>query len=135
MVRLFAKTLKFERAADGSAGYVLVTPYERHVVLVEDAPFVAVALQIAGVGQNRRLTFVTNVDGEVTADGDHPISVRTGAAGDPRPYLALDGGMEALIARPVYYELAALAEPDAEGRLGVWSGGMFFPLDPTEWRR
>jgi hypothetical protein len=41
-------------------------------------------------------------------------------------------GLEARINRAVFYELVALAEPETvEGRkmLGVWSEGVFFPID------
>jgi hypothetical protein len=46
----------------------------------------------------------------------------------------LRGGIEALIARPVYYALAELAdEQQVDGQLqfGVWSAGSFFPLVMT----
>ncbi|MGL6043195.1 MAG: DUF1285 family C-terminal domain-containing protein, partial [Sandaracinobacteroides sp.] len=53
--------------------------------------------------------------------------------GTPRPYLhvrgAFDRPLEALVNRPVFYQLAdlALAEQDrAGGALGLWSGGAFF---------
>lgn len=130
MVKLFARILRHETDAEGIATYALVTPYERHEVTVEDAPFVAVAVRSEGEGRQRRLAFVTNVDVEVVANRDHPIVVRTGRQADPRPYLGLEDGMEALIARTVYYELAALAELH-NGALGVWSDDVFFPLDPA----
>lgn len=126
MVRLFAGALRRDPVSDG---YALVTPYERHAVTVEDAPFVAVAVRSEGTGRDRRLTFVTNIDAEVAAGSDHPIVVRTGPAGDPRPYLLLGDGLEARIGRAVFYETAALAEAGPNGELGVWSGGMFFPLE------
>jgi uncharacterized protein len=130
MVKLFARILRREAGADGRPAYALVTPHERHEVTVEDAPFVAVALRSEGEGRLRRVVFVTNIDVEVVAGPAHPIVVRSDSQGGPRPYLGLDGDMEALIARSVYYDLAALAEAN-EGVLGVWSGGMFFPLDPA----
>jgi hypothetical protein len=40
-------------------------------------------------------------------------------------------GLDALLARPVYYELAEIAQnspPGPGGELGVWSGGCFFAL-------
>jgi hypothetical protein len=51
----------------------------------------------------------------------------------PRPYVKLMGGMEALVARPVYYQLAelAVAGPGGAESPGVWSGGRFFPLTPS----
>ena len=47
--------------------------------------------------------------------------------GEPRPYLHVRRGLEALVARPVFYELVELAEAES-GRLVVRSGGMAFDL-------
>ena len=46
------------------------------------------------------------------------------------PYLLVRDRLEARLARPVYYELVEMAEPEdgAAERLGVWSGGRFWPL-------
>jgi hypothetical protein len=45
-------------------------------------------------------------------------------------------GLEARLARPVFYELAELGGEEliaGESQFGVWSGGMFFRLgDPGE---
>jgi len=38
------------------------------------------------------------------------------------------GGLEARIARPVYYELAELALGEGADPPGLWSDGAFFPL-------
>lgn len=124
LVRLFATVLR--RDAEGD--YWLVTPAEKVAVAVEDAPFVAVETVRDGAGCAARRRFRTNVDAWVPLDGDHPLSVRTGRAG-PRPYLGLEGGLEARIARSVYYELAGEAEAGPGGALGIWSAGTFFPLE------
>src|SRR5689334_20445331 len=58
LVKLFASVLR--READGS--YWLVTPAERGRVIVEDAPFVAVAVDREGEGPKQRLIFRTNLD-------------------------------------------------------------------------
>jgi hypothetical protein len=52
------------------------------------------------------------------------LGFQTGPNGDFIPFVVVRGGLRARLARPIYYELAALA---AEGQ-GVWSGGMFFPF-------
>ncbi|GGB16499.1 hypothetical protein GCM10011380_02480 [Sphingomonas metalli] len=122
MVRLFSTLLR--REPDGS--FVLVTPVEKLTIAVEDAPFLAVAMKAEGEGEDARLAFQLNTGDLVTAGPDHPI--RFVEAGDgPRPYLHVRGGLEALVARPVYYDLAgrALAAPE---RPGIWSNGIFFPL-------
>ena len=53
--------------------------------------------------------------------------------GEPSPYVLVRGQLEAKLARPVFYELANMAEPAPDGSdmLGVWSQGVFFPLGPA----
>lgn len=126
MVRLFSTILRREP----SGGYVLVTPVEKLDIVVEDVPFVAVEVKIDGEGPATRLTFRLNTGDLVTAGPDHPLRFTEGTDG-PRPYLHVRGGLEALVARPVYYELAERALADAAERPGVWSGGAFFPLEPA----
>lgn len=120
MVRLFSTVLKRE---DGK--FYLVTPVEKVGIRVVDAPFVATDAEI---GQDR-ITFVTNVGDSVTADADHPIIIR-GDAAEPRPYVHVRAGLEALIDRKTFYRLAAAATEGAGGRVGVHSSGQFFPLEP-----
>jgi uncharacterized protein len=124
MVRLFSSILR--REPDGR--HVLVTPAEMLDITVEDAPFVAVELKSDGEGPNRRLAFRLNTDDLVIADAEHPIRVTQSHTG-PRPVIIVRGGMEALIARPVYYELAEFAAIEGNTPAGVWSEGSFFPLD------
>ena len=132
LVKLFASVLR--REDDGS--YWLVTPAERGRVAVEDAPFIAVALDAQGAGQNQRLIFRSNLDEIVAAGPDHPLRVETAADGTPAPYILVRPGLEARIARPVFYELVELAAEETVGgqtRFGVWSDGVFFELgDPGE---
>lgn len=137
LVCLFASVLK--READGS--YWLETPVERGRIDVDDAPFVAVEMwwrscadPFAPTPEPRQcLTFRTNLDEMVTADAEHPIRVAIDAATrEPRPYITVRPGLEARINRAVFYELVALAQPETlDGRavLGVWSEGVFFPID------
>ncbi len=125
LVRLFARALR--REPDGA--HWLVTPAERVPVEVEDAPFLAVELAVEGSGRSARLRLRTNVGDWVVLNRAHPLIVR-GDPESPRPYLALGGGLEARLARPVYYELAARAEPGPDGVPGVWSAGTPFPLVP-----
>ena len=133
LVCLFASILK--RDVDGT--FILESPAERGRIVVEDAPFLAVELDWSGDGQDQVLSFRTNVDQIVTAGPANPIRVVHDAnTGEPTPYILVRPGkgrlgVEARINRAVYYELVALAEPEAiDGRqmLGVWSGGTFFPL-------
>ena len=126
MVRLFSTILRREPGG----GYVLVTPVEKLDIVVEDVPFVAVEMKAAGDGADAMLAFRLNTGDLVTAGADHPLRFAPGADG-PRPYLGVRGGMEALIVRPVYYELAERALARDDGIPGVWSGGVFFALEPA----
>ena len=128
LVRLFSTILR--READGA--FVLVTPVEKVGLQVEETPFIAVRVDATGKGQAQQLTFMTNVGDSVVAGADHPMRVEfRGDVKEPRPYVHVRGGLEARIARAVFYELVGLAEErrTATGReLGVWSGGTFFSL-------
>lgn len=133
LVCLFSSVLK----RDGEGQYWLETPAERGRIAVEDTPWLAVELEWRGCGRNQILTFRTNVDQVVEAGPEHPLRIDADRANcTPVPYLHIRAGLgakplEARIARPVYYELAALAEPGTcRGRdcFGVWSHGQFFPV-------
>lgn len=123
LVRLFAGLLKREGDA-----YFLVTPVEKWRIQVEDAPFVLVALDVQSDAQGRQqLVFFTNVGDLVIAGPEHPLRMEARNGGEPAPYLLVRRNLEGLLSRPVYYQLAELAEPAPEG-YGVSSSGMFFPL-------
>ena len=128
LVRLFASVLRRHDDA-----FWLITPVERGRIAVDDAPFVAVEMTIDGAGASQRVSFRTNLDENVTADDAHPIRVATDAAtGEPSPYVMVRDGLEALIARAVYYDLVERGESRRIGheeRYGIWSAGTFFPLD------
>lgn len=125
MVQLFARILR--READGS--YVLVTPVEKLDIAVEDVPFIALEMKRDGVGADARIAFRLNTGDLVTAGPDHALRFFEEADG-PRPYLHVRGGMEARLARPVYYELADIALGEGSEPPGVWSNGAFFALEP-----
>lgn len=130
MVKLFSRILRKDE--DGQT--YLVTPYEKVIVHVEDAPFIAVRVDRKGAsGPDQELTFTTNLDYETTAGPDAPLRIETDAAtGEPAPYVLVRGRLEAKLTRPVFYELVDIAVPAPDGtdRLGVWSRGEFFPLGP-----
>ena len=126
MVRAFSRILR--REPDG--GYVLVTPVEKLDIQVEDAPFVAVEMKVEGSGEAQCLAFRLNTGDVVTAGADHPLRFEEHEDG-PHPYLHVRGGLEALVARAVYYDLAELALAGNGDVPGVWSDGAFFPLVPA----
>lgn len=128
MVRLFSTILRHDE--DGK--YYLVTPVEKVGIQVEDAPFLAVAMQVAGKGRAQVLSFTTNVGDEAVAGPEHPIRFEIDPdSGEPAPYVHVRARLEALIARAVFYDLVELGvEHEHEGALwfGVWSSGQFFPF-------
>ena len=105
-------------------------------IVVDDAPFVAVTLQVVGEGEAQVLRFTTNVEDEVVAGAEHPLRVEIDPATlEPSPYIRVRHNLDALIHRNVFYQLVDLAVPgdvDGESWLGVWSGGVFFPIGRTE---
>jgi hypothetical protein len=126
MVRAFSRILR--REPDG--GYVLVTPAEKLDIAVEDAPFVAVEMKVEGTGDAQSLAFRLNTGDVVTASADHPLRFEERADG-PHPYVHVRGGLEALVSRAIYYDLAELALAADTDVPGVWSAGTFFPLVPA----
>jgi hypothetical protein len=127
LVRLFSTILR--RDPDG---YHLVTPAEKMRITVDDAPFLAVLLNVEGSGKEQRLTFITNVGDETIAGPQNAIRVETDPVLDiPAPYVHVRRGLEARISRTVFYQLVDLAVPGRgphAGLLGVWSDGIYFPL-------
>jgi uncharacterized protein len=127
LVKLFASVLRREK--DGH--YYLLTPAEKVLVHVEDAPFLAVAMTIGGRGKQQRLGFCTNLDDVVEAGPKHPLSFRPEKSGSFTPFVLVRDKLKARLTRPVYYELIAAAVNEGKGEkreLGVWSGGTFFPF-------
>ena len=130
LVRLFSTVLR--KDADG--GTYLVTPVEKIGIRVEDAPFIGVEMSVTQGGSEQVLTFRTNVGDVVEAGAGNPI--RFEIAGDHdglKPYLHVRGRLEALISRPVMYDLVELAGPetvDGVETLCVRSAGATFPIMP-----
>src|ERR1700742_4845338 len=126
LVRLFSTVLRKD-----PDGFHLVTPVEKMRITVEDAPFIAVRVDRAG----EALRFLTNVGDEVEAGPDNAIRVDADpVSGEPAPYLHVRRGLEARIARPVFYELVEMPEEretPAAPRLGVWSNGAWFAVGPA----
>ena len=125
LVRLFSTVLRKD-----PDGFHLVTPVEKMRITVEDAPFIAVRVDRVG----EALRFLTNVGDEVEAGPEHEIRVAQGDDGEPRPYVHVRRGLEALIARPVFYELVEMAEERQTPQgptLGIVSNGAWFPVGPA----
>ena len=131
LVRLFSTVLRKD-----PDGFCLVTPVEKMKITVEDAPFVAVRVDRAtNESGGEALRFLTNVGDVVEAGPQNEIRVEHDPkTGEPHPYLHVRRGLEALIARPVFYELVDMAEEretEAGPQLGVISNGAWFAVGPA----
>ena len=128
LVRLFSTILR--RDADG---YYLVTPHEKVVVKVEDAPFVGIRVDRHESGGHQVILVTTNVGDVVAVDEAHPLRVETDRqTGEPSTYVRVRGGLEALLGRPAWYELISWAEADAgKSTMSVMSSGVRFPVGET----
>jgi uncharacterized protein len=125
LVRLFSSVLRREPSGD----HVLVTTVEKLTIDVESTAFRAVEMTCEGEGEGRRIAFRLDSGDAVVLGPDHPLHLAVTDAG-PSPRVAVRSGLEAELARPVYYELAELAV--SEGTDGVWSMGTFFSLGAAE---
>ena len=106
LVKLFAGVLR--KDADGRT--YLVTPAEKVDVEVEDAPFLAVEMEVGGKGRAQQLTFRTNVDDVVACGPQHPLRFAEQEPGRGlKPYVLVRGRLEALLTRALLHDLVALA--------------------------
>ena len=132
LVQLFSTVLRKDQ--DGRT--YLVTPVERVGIRVEDAPFVAVEMNANGKGMSQIITFRTNVGDVVEAGPEHPLHfVDEDETGGLKPYILVRDRLEALINRPVMYELIEHGEEvDIEGTamFAVRSHGEVYPIMPVE---
>ena len=124
LMQLFASVLRHD--ADGK--YYLVTPVEKVGIRVDDAPFTAVRMTVAGEGEEQVIRFETNADDAVTVDEAHPMRFATEeGTGGLKPYVLVRAGLEALVSRALFYDLAA-AGTVRDGWFGVWSSGSFYAM-------
>lgn len=132
LVQLFSSVLRKDE--DGKT--YLVTPVEKVGIRVQDAPFVAVEMNVSGSGEDQVMTFRTNVGDVVEAGPDHELRFADEAeTGGLKPYLHVRGRLEALLSRPVMYELINHGEEiPVSGRtmFAVRSKGKVFPIMPAD---
>ena len=128
LVQLFSSVLR--KDADGKT--YLVTPVERVGIRVADAPFIAVEMNVSGSGAEQIITFRTNVGDVVEVGPERPLRfVDESETGGLKPYVLVRGRLEALVARPVMYELVGHGEEIKIGdktMFAVRSKGAVFPI-------
>ena len=132
LVRLFSTVLR----KDDDGKTYLVTPVEKVGIRVQDAPFVAVEMAVSGEGSEQKLTFRSNVGDVAEAGPEHLLRFEIkGENSELKPYLHIRGNLEALVSRPVMYDLVELGEHiEIEGvsMFAIRSGGVLFPVMPSE---
>jgi hypothetical protein len=130
LVKLFASVLKRE-----GDSYFLITPVEKVGITVDDAPFLAVELQIEQGPDGRVLNFRTNVDDWVACGPDHTLRFEPEPeTGGLKPYLNVRRDLWAKVTRALFFDLVALGEErevKGERMFGVSSGGAFFAMAPA----
>ncbi len=128
LVKLFATVLRKDK--DGKT--YLVTPVEKIGIRVEDAHFIAVEMNVHQENEEQVITFRTNVGDLVEAGSDNPLRFVTVKENDGiKPYVVVRGRLEALLARPVMYELISYGEEievDGVVMFCVKSKGEIFPI-------
>jgi len=82
--------------------YYLLTPAEKLVIEVHDAPFLVVDFIIEQPGPEQTVWLMTNIGDKVPLSAEYTIELRGEAQ---RPYLTLWRGLDALIERNTYYQL------------------------------
>jgi uncharacterized protein len=131
LVRLFASVLKRE-----GDKYFLVTPVEKCGIRVDDAPFLAVELNVEQSPSGRLLNFRTNVDDWVACGPQHALRFEPEAGtGGLKPYLHVRRDLWAKVTRALFFDLVELGEErevDGAAMFGVTSQGVFFPMAPAE---
>jgi len=127
LVRLFASVLKRE-----GEKYFLVTPVEKCGITVDDAPFLAVELEVEVADQRRHLKFRTNVDDWVVCGPEHPLRFEPEPeTGGLKPYLHVRRDLWAKVTRALFYDLVELGEErevDGQRMFGIASGSEFFAM-------
>ena len=128
LMKLFASILRYD--ADGK--YYLVTPVEKCGIRVDDAPFLAIRMAVSGADRSQKISFETNVDDEFVLGPDHPMRVADEAGtGGLKPYILVRRNLEALVSRALFYDLVALGVTEGEW-FGVWSSGVFYPMQKAD---
>src|SRR5271156_3839615 len=127
LVKLFASVLKRE-----GDKYFLVTPVEKCGIRVDDAPFLAVELEMGNGTAGRVLNFRTNVDDWVACGPDHLLRFEPEAGtGGLKPYLHVRRDLWAKVTRALFFDLVELGEEreiDGKAMFGVTSMSVFFAM-------
>lgn len=127
MVKLFSSILRL----DEGEGYYLVTPVEKMKIVVDVAPFSMVDFRIENGDGHPVLVFTDSVGEDVVLNKENQLSVSHSESGEPIPLIIVRRNLKGLVNRNVFYRLVEIAEThtiDGKELIGIWSNGLFFPL-------
>jgi hypothetical protein len=131
LIKLFASVLRRE-----NDDYFLVTPAEKLLIEVEDAPFVANLVETIDADGQQAIVFTINIGERIILDQEHDLRIEIDQKSEePRPYIHFRNGLEALITRSAFYDLINLArviERDGNSYLVVCSLGRNYELGSAE---
>lgn len=146
MVRLFSTVLRYDAPEIGpedkktidykSGQYFLVTPVEKLGIQVDDAPFLAITMEVKGEGKAQVVSFRTQTGDLIVASDNNPIMVEFDEKTlEPSPYVLVRDNLRALINRPLFYDMVNMAvevkkmgSSDEKTKLAVWSSGTLFVI-------
>ena len=131
LVKLFSSVLKREEDK-----YYLVTPVEKCGIVVDDAPFLAVEMQVGASTQAQVLHFRTNVDDWVACGPEPRLAFRARILlRGLKPYLHVRRNLWAKVTRTLFYDLVELGEErdiGGERMFGWRSAAAFFAMAPAD---
>lgn len=122
IARLFSTILRKD-----PDGYCLVTPSERYMITVDDAPFLAHLDAVLGEGIEQEIFLRTNMEFLFRMDSEHPLSIRSYCYSQA-PYVRVRGELDARIERSAYYQLTDYFL-EQDGVYGLVSARCFFPVE------
>lgn len=128
LIKLLASVLR----KDGD-DYYLVTPVEKMRITVKDVPFAIISMLENKQSAQPAYSLVTNTEEIIHLDDSATWQLREFQSGGETlklPYVEVRDDLWARITRPVYYQMAALAEEaeDGSGDIFLTSGGITFAL-------
>ncbi|MFD2228531.1 DUF1285 domain-containing protein [Alkalimarinus sediminis] len=127
MVKLFSSILRL----DEGDGYYLVTPVEKMKISVDVAPFSIVDFRVENRDGKPMLVFKDSVGEDVLLNKQDQLLVSQSESGEPIPLITVRRNLKGLVNRNVFYRLVDIADShtvDGKELIGVWSSGLFFPL-------
>lgn len=128
LVKLFASILRKDE--DGRT-YV-VTPHEKVLVHVDDAPFLGIRVDEVSEDDQKFVAITTNLGDTVLISKKTPFRVDTnGATGEPKPYVLVRGRLEAKLTRAAFIDLVELTYEE-DGEAVFRSGDARFSLGKVD---